>query len=59
MEREDKYSLAESNTISVLVSILSTASFWDTIIGIRIDSEAEKGLELRSGIKNDNGCDIV
>ena len=55
MGREGEYSLAETNTFIFPVSIL-TVSFWDSIIGIRIDGAAKEGLQLRSKEKHDYGC---
>ena len=46
MGREGEYSLAETNTFIFPVSIL-TVSFWDSIIGIRIDGAAKEGLESK------------
>ena len=59
MERYERFFLAEWIALIFPASILPTASFWDWIIGIRIDDAAEEGLEPRSRIKNNYGYDIV
>ena len=38
--------MAETNTFIFPVSII-TVSFWDSIIGIRIDGAAKEGLESK------------